>query len=210
MDLTYGEYKIAIGGEWYLEDLHVFTKTYEQVYFLIYSLLPHDDMHIRKKIQYAYSQFPWHGGYSAVNFYNKLKYTTPPKERPQIISMRYASPGFIELGLIVKVAISVGIIVKTLYYVIGEGNKIYNEIYKGMQERKLLRIKREEEELRLLREHEDFINKSANKMADILQLKELRLIHNNTGSPLKTLKILLSLYRRARLLAEFKEKKKLE
>ena len=138
MDLSYGKHKIAIDGEWYLDDLYVFPRTYEQVYFLLYSLLPHDDGHINERIQRAYSAFPWQGGYSAVNFYNQLKYTTPREERPHIISMRYASPGYIELGLIVSVAVAVAKLVKAIASAIRETNSAYHEVYTGLQKRKPL------------------------------------------------------------------------
>lgn len=107
-----GTYTIDIGGEWSLEDLYVFPRTYEQVYFLIYSLLPaHYDLDV-ERIEHAYRAFPWQGGYSAVNFYNHLKYVTPPRERPQVILINYSSPGWLELGIILTVALNVERIIK--------------------------------------------------------------------------------------------------
>lgn len=128
MDFAEENFKIAIDGPWYLEDLYVFPRTYEQVYFLIYSLLPQDDENVQERIRYAYSTFPWQGGYSAVNFYNNLKYTTPKQERPLVISMQYASPGWIELRLINFVAQSIEAIVKSIAEIILHANRVYNEI----------------------------------------------------------------------------------
>jgi hypothetical protein len=210
MELNEDKYKISIAGKWYLEDLYVFPRAYEQVYFLIYSLLPHDDEMIQDRIQYAYSQFPWRGGYSAVNFYNNLKYTTPRKERPQILSMQYASPGWIELSLIIGVAVAVERLVKAISSTIRKANATYNEVYRGLQERKLLRIKVEKNELELEMIHAAYIEHSAQKMANMLQLNELDQMHSKTGSSLKTLKILLSLYRRVRTLVDYKRRGKIE
>ncbi|MDH5189904.1 MAG: hypothetical protein OEW89_01490 [Gammaproteobacteria bacterium] len=203
IDLTEENYKIHIDGKWNLEDLYIFPHTYEQVYFLIYSLLPHEDEGIQEKIQYAYSAFPWQGGYSAVNFYNKLKYTTPKKERPQVLSMQYASPGWIELTLIIGVAVAVERIVKAISTSIREANSVYHEIHVGMSKRKLLRIESKRKEIELEQQHADYIQSSANKMVQLLGLKDIEQMHQKSGSPLKTLKILLSLYRRVRTLAEF-------
>ena len=86
IDLSEGRYKIHIDGKWYLDDLYKFPHTYEQVYYLIYSLLPHQDEKLQRKIIYAYSKFPWRGGYSALNFYNELKYTTPKQQRPRMMA----------------------------------------------------------------------------------------------------------------------------
>lgn len=204
INLLEDNYKIPIDEKWSLEDLYLFSRTYEQVYFLIYSLLPHEDEEIQEKIGYAYSAYPWKGGYSAVNFYNKLKFTTPRKQRPQILSMQYSSPGWIELSLMVGVAATaVERIVKAIATCIREMNSIYNEIYKGMSERKLLSITTKQAELELEQANMEYIQKSTDTMVKLLRLEDIEQIHKKSGSPLKTLKILLSLYRRVRILAEF-------
>jgi hypothetical protein len=205
INLSEESYKIPMDGRWNLEDLYIFPHTYEQVYFLIYSLLPHDDEEIQEKIKYAYSAFPWQGGYSAVNFYNKLKFTTPKQNRPQVLTIQYASPGWIELSLIIGVAVSVQRIVIAVSASIREANSVYSEIHKGMSERKLLRIKIEKEELALEEQNAEYIQKTVERMVKLLGLKDIEQMHKKSGSPLKTLKILLSLYRRVRTLAEFQK-----
>ncbi len=92
-----GTYTIHIKGEWSLEDLFVFARTFEQVYFLIYSLMPEHNEAALERIHHAYHAFPWQGGYSAVNFYDELRYATPERERPQIASIQYGSPGWFEI-----------------------------------------------------------------------------------------------------------------
>ena len=203
IDLLEDNYKISIDEKWTLDDLYVFSRNYEQVYFLIYSLLPHEDETIQEKIGHAYSAFPWKGGYSAVNFYNKLKYTTSRKKRPQILSMQYSSPGWIELSLVVGIAVAVERIVKAITTSIRQMNSTYHEIYKGMSERKLLRIETPQKETELEQTYMEYIQKSADSMVELLGLEDREQMDIKSGSPLKTLKILLSLYRRIRTLAEF-------
>jgi hypothetical protein len=57
VDLNEKQYKIPIGGRWDLEDLYVFPRAYEQVYFLVYS---------SKEIFYVFSDLRiiFIGGYS--------------------------------------------------------------------------------------------------------------------------------------------------
>lgn len=208
IDLEEGRYKISIGGRWSLEDLYVFPRAYEQVYFLLYSLSPHEDEWIQERIQFAYAQYPWRGGYSAVNFYNKLKFTTPRGERPQIVSLQYASPGWIELSLIIGVAYAVERVVKSIATTLREANSTYREIHEGLAKRKLLRIEEKRKELELERAHADYIEQCMQRMARLLGFSDASQMHQKTGSPLKTLKILLSLYRRVRTLAEFETKGK--
>ena len=203
IDLSEKKYKINIDGKWDLEDLYVFPHTYEQVYFLLYSLLPHDDEEIQSKIKYAYSKFPWKGGYSAVNFYNKLKYTTPRQERPRVVSIQYASPGWFELSLIISVAFAVEKLVKSIASTIDSANATYHAIHKGMSERELLRIEVQNKALNLEKEHSAYIKISTQEMSNLLGLKDVEQMNEKSGSSLKTLKILLSLYRRVRDLAKF-------
>lgn len=208
MDLTEGSHKIPIEGRWDLEDLYRFPRAYEQVYFLLYALLPHEDEWTQERISYAFQQYPWRGGYSAVNFYNKLKHTLPKKERPQVLSLQYASPGWIELSLIVGVAVAAERIVKAIAAAIRESNSVYSEIHRGMQERKLLRIEVEKNQIELEEQHQQFIERSANRMANLMGLSSIEQMHQKTGSQLKTLKILLSFYRRVRTLSEYQNKGK--
>jgi len=92
-----GTYRIKLDGEWSLEDLYVFPRTYEQVYLLFYSLSP-DIVEIDlDRMEHAYSAFPWQGGYSAVDFYGQLKYSTRKQFRPEIESIEYHSPGHLDL-----------------------------------------------------------------------------------------------------------------
>lgn len=209
MEISETNHKIVIDGQWDLEDLYVFPKAYEQVYFMVFSLLPHDDEYIIERIRAAYSAFPWQGGYSVVNFYNQLKYTVPKQKRPQIVSLKYASEGWIELRLIKAVAQIIESTIQSIANSILHANRVYSEIYRGIQERKLLRFKVKDEELRLEELHGQYIENSVERMTRLIGLDNVEKIHAKTGSKLRTLKILLSLYRRIRTLAEFENQKKI-
>ena len=79
----YDDYTILIDKRWSLGDLYEFPRAYEQVYFAFEALIPADE-EAAARIDRAFKAFPWRGGYSAVNFYNQLKYATPPNKRPTI------------------------------------------------------------------------------------------------------------------------------
>lgn len=198
---TEGTYSIQIDGEWELSDLYIFPRTFEQTYYLFYPLLPIHDEWDSERIDHAYSSFPWQGGYSAVNF-------TPRGQRPELISFNYASPGAMELALILGVAIAVGRIVKSVASSINEVNTTYSNIIKGMQERKIMRIEGRRKTLNLRKEEAEFVEKSLSAMARILGFRNISDINERTGNPYVSLKILLSLYRRVRTLAEYERKGK--
>jgi hypothetical protein len=201
-------YLVHIEGRWSLEDLYVFPRAYEQVYFAVYSMLPGHDEIALERIHNAYRAFPWQGGYSAVNFYNQLKYVTPSKERPEIASIQYHSPGWIELVLLVGVALAVEKIVRAIASSIDHANGVYDRIVRGLQERKLLRLEAKRKQLEFRKAELQFIKEASEAMASLFGFKNLNEIHERTGHPYLTLKILLSLYRRIRTLVQYEEKGK--
>ena|ERR1700722_16332614 len=201
-------YRIEIDKKWSLEDLYVFSRTYEQIYFLAYSMLPQLPDAAVDRVSHAYRVFPWRGGYSAVNFYNQLKYAVPIAERPEVRAIRYESPGYIELGLLITVATSISVLVKQVAGTIERINSVYNTIISDLQQRKLLRLEVKKKELELTAEENRAIEEHANMMARLLGFESHLQITQRTGHPFITLKILLSYYRQIKKLADFQSKGK--
>lgn len=203
--------KLHIDGRWELTDLNVLTRVYIQVYGLLYSLDVADD-YVEEEIQYIYGKYPWRGGYSAVNFYQNLFSKIPREYRPRIKSIQYASPGFIELSQLVDVAKDISLIVGYVSAALLAGNKTYSTIQKGIRERKLSKIDLRSEELKLLEKERDFIHKSVNDIARVMGVRKetlAKLYFRTENNELAVLKILSSLYRRARDLAKLQNEQKL-
>jgi len=204
--------KLYIDGRWELTDLNTLTRVYIQVYGLIYSLEIADDF-LDEEIQYIYGKYPWRGGFSAVNFYQNLFHKMPREYRPSIKSIQYASPGFIELTELAGVAKDIAYIVSYVSAAILAGNKTYSQIQKGITERKLSKINLRSEELKLLEQERAFIHRSINEIANVMGVRSetlARLYLRTENNELAVLKILSSLYRRARDLADLQNKKKLD
>src|SRR5258708_4051781 len=196
-------YQIPIGGEWTLEALYIFPRAYEQCYFLYLALTPDTPEFEDDRVLYAYEAFPWQGGYSAVDFYNQLKWAVPRRRRPRVTRIRYSSPGFIELGgLSVAVALVLEKVVRNICNSAKMISGTYTIIYRDMQKRKLLRIKTDNEIRKLTRAERHVIEAHAENLADVLDV-DLDVLTERTGSAYKSLKILLSLFRRVRLLCGF-------
>ncbi|HEV7877097.1 hypothetical protein [Bradyrhizobium sp.] len=87
-------------------------------------------------------------------------------------------------------------------------NALYNKIMNDLQRRKLLRIEVEREKIALTREEMILIGEYNKLMADMLQLGTPASIDARTEKPLVSLKILLSVYRRIRILADYRIKRK--
>lgn len=197
-------YRIPIAGEWSLEDLYVYPRTYEQCYFTYLALLSLEDDADQERIDHAFDAFPWQGGYSAVNFYNQLKWSVPRQLRPRVRRIQYASPGFIELSLAVAAALAIARIVHAFCSSARDVNATYTEIYRDLQERKLLKVETEAAIQKLTRDDEQVIQTHLSTLGAVLEV-DLITLNDKTGSPFKSLKVLLSLFRRMRTLAQYQK-----
>ena len=198
-----GNYRIDLDRDWTLEDLYKFPRTFEQTYFFFASIDENLSEGDQERILRAYNAFPWQGGYSAVSFFDELKYSFDSRQRPKIVVIHKASPGLLELSLVVGVAYSLAKIVKSVAAAINSANDTYHNIYKGMQERKLLKLKVEHQTLELNKAHMVFVDSSSRTMAKLLGFSSPAQLNSITKSPYLSLKILLSVYRRVRTLAEY-------
>lgn len=201
-------YKIDIDGNWTLVDLYEFPHTYSQVFALTFSLYNWADIDDEKR-KMTFASHPWRGGYSAVNFYQYLQQNIPRQSRLKLISLKYGSPGWIELGTDLGMGLGVTLLIRnfiaTFVRSASQLNSLYHEIYKGLQDRKLLRLEVKRAQLGLQKEEMKFVETSAKQLAEMMGFKNLQQINALTGNPLATLKILLSFYRRVKKLAEYEK-----
>ena len=189
------------------------TKDYIKLYGFAYSLLPNLPSARQAEVDYIYGKFPWRGGYSTVNFFNQLFNKIPPKLRPKVQRIRYASPGFIELQEILVVAVSVAAIVKAVCASINMAHETYRRIQKGSAEHKLTTIDITSKKLQVTERQLAFCERQSNVLANLFGLNEEQVasIEQKTqGNPVMKLKILLSVYRRVEPLAKKQSERKIE
>lgn len=87
-------------------------------------------------------------------------------------------------------------------------NATYNRIYKGLRERELNEISVERSRLDLVKEHHDFLRKSIDDMGRQLGLDDQEMLIEVAENEFRALKILLSMYRRIRIVARFQDDRK--
>jgi len=199
------KYRIPLEGRWDLYDLYQFPHTYTQIYSVLYVLeeqLSKPRLLRRKNV---FSSYPWGGGYSAVNWFNGLYFTVPPEDRPQVLEIRYHSPGWLDLGVCLAVALGLKKMLIAFSTAARHLNATYSQIQKGIHARKLNKVKLKRQEIALETERVKFVRKSCEEMARLMGFKNLGQIHELTGNPLVTLKMLCAIYRRLRILNEFQE-----
>ena len=147
------EYRILIEGRWDLKDLYLFPNALHQAYAFAYcldSVLGPDDA---DRVESALHTYPWGGGYSYVNIYNVLQAQVPRRDRPTVASIRYASPGWIDLLLNPDVAFKVAASVGALLTVPVATAKAYNQVHKVLTDINLRRRKHGLEKTQVTEEH---------------------------------------------------------
>lgn len=203
-------YSILMDEKWSLADLYDFPHAYSQAYALIYcfdsELNPKDS----KRIDTALEQYPWRGGYSYVNIYTVLNNQIPEQHRPQISSIKYASPGSIDLILnpdvSIQLAKSVGILLSTAT----AAAKTYSYIYKELTELNKQRRKDENDNKAFSQKDLEAMMKMSDDLAKHLGFDSVAELNKRTKDPEITLKILLAHYRRLRIMADYVESGKVK
>ena len=210
-----GSDRIKMDGAWTLVDLHRFFSLYSQLYAFHYSFEQSEyadeyDDELDYWVKAPYIVNPWVGGYDAVNFYKQLESRVPGRHRPTLLSMRYASPGWMDFGLAIGVAISIKVAVAFSINTMQRLNQLYGEIYKGMRERDLMKINVKRRELELAREKIQFVEDCTEKLSRLLKFEHKQGIDASTSNPLTTLRILLSYYRKIKKLNKYETEGKTE
>ncbi len=197
--------KLRLDGRWKLEELSDATKDYTQLYGFAYSLLEELPVARREEVEYIYGKFPWRGGFSTVNFFDQLFHKIPPKLRPEVLRIQYASPGFIELSELLVVAGSVAGVVTAVCIAIDKAHDTYRRIQTGSIEHELTQINLKKQQLELTERQIAFCEKSSASLAKVLGLTDAQdklLDQRVQNNKLMKTKILLSVFRRAEPLAK--------
>lgn len=206
--MNLGQSKILLDERWLLEDFSVLTKEYMQLYGFFYSLRK---MNEEPNYNIEFESRPWLGGGSVVGFFSFLGKTVKPLHKPEVKSIQYASPGFIELTLIVEVAKDIGILIAALSGSIASAAGTYNLIHSQYQKRRLTQLKIKDLEQMQLKNEIEFVKKSVRELYTDFQLTNGQvkaLVKLTKGDELIQLKILLALYRRAKPIASLQNKNK--
>jgi hypothetical protein len=191
-------------NRWGLNDLYDFPHALAQTYAFAYcfesNLSPRD----AQRIDRALRSYPWRGGYSIVNIYVVLQNQVPPRFRPQVKSIHYASPGWIDLILnldaIEKVAEAVAAIgVSSL-----AAAKAYKSIQKTLHDIKMQKEKSKLESLRVSRGQVVALRSLCDELSKLLGFKKFDELLERTGDDEEVAaKLLSAQYRRLETIAEY-------
>jgi hypothetical protein len=92
-------YYLGLDGKWFMEDLAVLQKRYDQIYAFVYTIMNLGKTSVIDNIKRIFADGDWYGGSARVHFFNDLDKAIPSMHEPRIEAINYASPGFIKLEL---------------------------------------------------------------------------------------------------------------
>lgn len=198
-----GLYRVLLDERWALEDLYEFPHAYSQTYSFAYCFDSELEPRNAARIDDALVNYPWRGGFSYVNIYFVLRNQIPIQHRPQIASIKYASPGWLDLLLnpdvAVQVAKSVGIYLGTL----GSAAFTYKQIQKHLMEVSRKRAENRAAIVEIERREQRTYLAMCDDIAKHLGFSNTADLHRRTNNPEVSLKLLLAHYRRIEILSEF-------
>lgn len=196
-------YRVLLDRDWELEDLYEFPHAYGQTYAFIYCLDSELNPKDAKRINRALNEYPWQGGYSYVNIYTVLKNQVPIQHRPRIHSIQYSSPGWLDLVLNPDVALQVAKSVGILLTAGVTAAEAYKKIYTTLSSIKTEQQKNNLNNAKLTQAQLKIVMGMSDDIAKHLGFNNVQELHERTGNPEVSLKILLAHYRRMKVLADF-------
>lgn len=201
-------YRVLLNEDWELEDLYHFPHALYQCYAFIYcldsDLAPSD----RERIDFALREYPWRGGYSYVNMYFVLARQIPRRDQPKIHSIQKASPGWLDLALNQHVAIQVASAVGILSTAFHSAQAVYKKAHKLMLEINANRRKEKIQRITATAAELKAFNATCTELAKSLGFKSLKELHEKTGDPETSMKVLMAHYRRMSVLVEYEKEGK--
>lgn len=204
-----GRYRVSLNEDWDLEDLYEFPHAYSQCYAFIYCLDSELHPRDRERIAYALESYPWRGGYSYVNIYFVLKAQVPAEDRPKVHAIRKESPGWLDLVLNPQVAAQVAASVATLSGSAVAAAAAYKKAYSYLLSVNAARRREAIQRMTATAAEMKAFNSLCIELAKNLGFKSLEELHQRTGNPEVSFKLLLAHHRRLQDLVDLQESGKI-
>lgn len=196
-------YRIILDNEWKLEDLYEFPRAYYQMYAFYYCFSSDENLsnveHFKNRLE-TYKQAHQ---YRYINFYNKLQHYVTLKNRPIISSIKYASPGWLDLILNPDIAFQIAKSVGIYLGLSVTAAKTYSTIYKILADINKERNKQKLETYKLTKSQNEQLISMSKDFANLIGFENIKAIDDVTEDSEITLKILLAQYRRIQKIGEY-------
>lgn len=198
-------YRASIGGEWTVDDFSDLFAPYSQVYaFLRLLRAPPVEPAERSRLAGAYRSHPWQGGYSRVNFFSELKSLVPA---PEVVSLQYASPGWIELGAFLPTAYDIRSSIHNYAQSRDKIESLMKDTNRMLRERDLTKRNLQSPDFWLSAEDIELLHEAIGEFSHLLGFEHLDRLSEWSQNPLVALKVLMAFCVRIERLAEYQLRK---
>lgn len=201
-------YRVSLNEDWELRDLYEFPHALSQCYSFIYCLDSELQPRDRERIKFAMQEYPWRGGYSYVNIYTVFANQIHGTDRPKIKSIQKASPGWLDLLLNVNVAYQIAGALSVLSGAVVSAIAAYKKANQLLIAINTARRKANTDTFEATADQLKHVNAMCLELAKFLGFKSLKELHEHTGDPEVSLKLLMAHYRRMSVLLDYAEKGK--
>lgn len=196
-------YRVHMDGQWQLADLYDFPHSLSQAYAFFYCLdlqLPGVD---GERLDAALAGYPWRGGYSYVNLYTVLQNQVPPWHRPRVVSIQYASPGWIDLSLALAAVVKVSAAVSGVLAAGAGAASVYKHVQNIFSEIGTTRARARVRSLELSVQQVRLVRELSDELSKLIGFETFEQLVSRTGSVEVAGKIVAAQYRRVEKMAEF-------
>lgn len=196
-------YRILLDGSWSLEDLTLFSRVYFQNYSFLYCLDTAAVEIASSRINLVLEKQELRGGLSYVNVYDIFRASIEKQDRPQISSIQYASPGWLELALNPDVAVQFAKVLGVYLSAPVAVAAAYKKLHKIYTDLGQLRKKTQLSTLKLDNEQYVEAQSLAENLAKGLGFNSFKDLEDNTKDSEESAKLIMAHYRRIRKVAKF-------
>jgi hypothetical protein len=196
-------YRVLLDEQWSLEDLANFSRIYSQCYAFLYCLDTNSVDTASTLIESALHNLELRGGLSYVNVYDIFKSHVAKEHRPQVKSIQYASPGWIDLALNLEVATQFAKGMTEFLGYLAASAEIYKRLYKIYADLRIARRDLQSTTLKLNAEDATTAKKLNEELAKGLGFESLADLDKHTKDVEESSKLLMAQYRRMQKMAKF-------
>ncbi len=196
-------YRVLLDGQWSLEDLTNFSRVYSQCYAFLYCLDTEAVDIASSRIGSALHSLELRGGLSYVNVYDIFKSHVEKQHRPQIKSIQYASPGWLDLALNPEVATQFAKVLGIYLGGAAATAELYKRLYKIYADLSATRKKLQSSTFKLNAEDAIKAQKLNEELAKGLGFDSLADLNKHTKDVEESSKLLMAHYRRMQKMAKF-------
>lgn len=143
-----------------------------------------------------------------MNIYTVFRHQIPVSDRPKIKSIQKASPGWLDLFLNANVAYQLAAAISVLSGSAVSALAAYKKAYSLILSIKASRRKAGVEQMDATAAEMKAMNAMCTELAKQLGFRSLKELHQHTGDPEISLKLLMAHYRRMSVIVEYEKKGK--